>query len=1036
MNLLKKRWLKIIAGLVIFIAVYGVAGHWLLPLWLKSFVPRQIQQATGRAASIGQIAINPFALTVRVDGLTVFGPDGHTPAARIGELYADLSLSSLIHRALVIDEIRIQHPQLAFARLTPERFSYSDIVDRLRNAPKSSGTSQPIHFAFYNIQLTDGQVDFDDHVSGRQHHIEQLQFSLPFISDLAHKVQIFVQPRLSARINGSPVEIKGRSQPFAADHATHLDLDFDAFDIPTYLGLVPIKLDYVPTAGRLDSRLSVSFRQPANAPPQVTLQGTLNISGLEIRQRTSGAIIGAGKLNVDLRRSDLLKMQWDIAEAGIDHLKVNLQRHDKPALAVDSIALQDATYVGAAEKLQAKSLTISAPMLALQRDRNGRIDLLSALIPPADHGVVHKSTVAQPAAKPTPPLTARLDKFSIADGHVLFDDDSTAKPVHIDLQALKFSAESVTTEAGVRIPWNLSAALGKGTLALKGGVAADPLKLDVDADISGVDLSPLQGYFSSKLNVDIRRMNLGTQGHLDLEQAQKGAWNAHYAGTLDVTHLAVRDKLTGQPFLNWKSLSIARLDVQYPARGAPFQLLLGKIALSDFYARVIVNANARLNLQDVVASNDAGGAAVPVSVTAPTPADASPPAVAKSVPAPTPQAGPSPRIRLGPVTLTQGRVSYTDNYIKPNYSAHLTDLAGSIGRIASDQPAPAAVELNGQLDGDGTLALKGAVNPLAKPLYLDLKADARDIELTRLTPYAAKYAGYDIDKGKLTVNVSYHIENQQLQAQNHVYLDQLTFGKRVDSPEATKLPVLLAVALLKDRNGVIDVNLPVSGSLSDPQFSIGGVILRVLGNLLAKAVTSPFALLGSAFGGGEELSYVEFAPGSAQLSAADSDKLDKLVKALKDRPALKLDISGRADPAVDIDGLKHEALMQRVRREKIRSLGDDKSSDADHITVGADEYPKYLKKAYDREKFPKPRNFIGLAKDLPQAEMEKLMLANIPVDENSLHDLAMQRASVVRSYLTGTGKIDGARLFLAAPHLNAEGIHDPGKTSRVDFQLK
>ncbi|MGH8505412.1 MAG: DUF748 domain-containing protein, partial [Stenotrophobium sp.] len=258
----------------------------------------------------------------------------------------------------------------------------------------------------------------------------------------------------------------------------------------------------------------------------------------------------------------------------------------------------------------------------------------------------------------------------------------------------------------------------------------------------------------------------------------------------------------------------------------------------------------------------------------------------------------------------------------------------------------------------------------------------------------------------------------------------------VAGPDATKLPVLLAVALLKDRNGVIDINLPVSGSLSDPQFSIGGVILRVVVNLLEKAVTSPFALLGSAFGGGDELGYVEFAPGSATLSDADHVKLDKLAKALADRPALKLDISGRVDPATDADGLRHEILLRDVRAEKARELGDKDSSTAGPSAVSAAEYPEYLRKVYDHGKFSKPRNVLGLAKSLPPAEMEKLILANTPVDDVALRDLAMRRAAAVRDYLDGPAKVPVDRLFLAAPHLDATGIHDQGKPNRVDFLLK
>jgi uncharacterized membrane protein len=289
--------------------------------------------------------------------------------------------------------------------------------------------------------------------------------------------------------------------------------------------------------------------------------------------------------------------------------------------------------------------------------------------------------------------------------------------------------------------------------------------------------------------------------------------------------------------------------------------------------------------------------------------------------------------------------------------------------------------------------ISGRVNPLAAELFVDIKASARDIELPPLSAYSAKYAGYGIEKGKLSMDVKYFIENRKLSAENRVVLDQLTFGDKVESPTATKLPVLLAVALLKDRNGVIDIDLPISGSIDDPQFSVGGLIVRVIVNLLVKVVTSPFALIGSLVGGGEELSYVEFAPGSAQVGADAQAKLQSIGKALADRPALKLDIAGRVDPEADREGLRKASLERQVRAQKAKELG--KAADAADVAVDAAEYPKYLAAAYRAADFPKPRNVIGFVKDLPVPEMETLLLSHASATDEDLRRLAYERAHSV-----------------------------------------
>jgi hypothetical protein len=264
----------------------------------------------------------------------------------------------------------------------------------------------------------------------------------------------------------------------------------------------------------------------------------------------------------------------------------------------------------------------------------------------------------------------------------------------------------------------------------------------------------------------------------------------------------------------------------------------------------------------------------------------------------------------------------------------------------------------------------------------------------------------------------------------------------VDSPTATKLPVLLAVALLKDRNGVIDINLPVSGSLDDPEFSVGGIVFKVIINLLVKAVTSPFALLGSIFGGGEQLAYIEFEPGRAGLDQVAQDKVQSLTKALADRPALKLDITGRVDPEADKEGLRQVALEHKVKAVKFESLGKQENGPAsvDEVKVDPAEYPKLLKQAYGREKFPKPRNVIGLAKDLPVPEMEKLMLTNTTITDDDLRQLAIRRARAVADAIARTGKVGAERVFVLEPKLKVvadeKGAPAGAKASRVDFSLK
>ncbi|MFZ2328001.1 MAG: DUF748 domain-containing protein, partial [Rhodoferax sp.] len=328
----------------------------------------------------------------------------------------------------------------------------------------------------------------------------------------------------------------------------------------------------------------------------------------------------------------------------------------------------------------------------------------------------------------------------------------------------------------------------------------------------------------------------------------------------------------------------------------------------------------------------------------------------------------------------------------------------------------ADLDLRGRAEGTATLEVTGKINPLAKPLALDITGRVRDLDLPPLTAYSIKYAGYGIERGKLSMDVNYAIQpDGQLSATNKLVLNQLTFGDKVEGAP-NSLPVKLAVALLADRNGVIDLDLPISGSINDPQFRIGAVVWKVLTNLIGKALTAPFALLANAFGGGgggEDLSAVVFAPGSNVLSPEAAQGLDKIAKALLDRPSLHVTVVGTASLEAERDALKHErlkGLMLAAKRRRAVVTGQDTAlanglSDA--------EYPTLLKEVYRRADITKPRNIVGLAKDIPQAEMEALLLASITVNEDAVRALALQRGVAVKDYLASR-KLPAERLFLGA----------------------
>ena len=396
-------------------------------------------------------------------------------------------------------------------------------------------------------------------------------------------------------------------------------------------------------------------------------------------------------------------------------------------------------------------------------------------------------------------------------------------------------------------------------------------------------------------------------------------------------------------------------------------------------------------------------------------------------------------VEVSKIVLKGGKVDYTDNFIKPNYTANMSEMEGKVGAFGTKSMSPADVSLEGKINDSSPINIDGSINPLAPTAFVDIKAKANGIELTGLSPYTTKYTGFPIVKGTLTVDVHYLLDQGKLTADNHIFIDQLTFGDHVDGPDATNLPIRLAVSLLKNSKGQIDLRIPVSGSLSDPQFSIGSIILGAFMNLIIKAATSPFTLLAAAFGGSggaqQDLGYIEFPPGYVTLTPDSQQKLDTVAKALADRTALKLNISGRVDPKFDKDGYREASLEHSIEELRRKDQGDSPSADGKLAALSKEDYNKYLTKVYSAGKFQKPRDLVGLAKTEPPDERKKLILTNTTVTDEDMRHLADWRAMAVRAYLSNK-QVDSGRMFIVAPKLDAAGIKDQGKTTRVDLSLQ
>jgi uncharacterized protein involved in outer membrane biogenesis len=687
-----------------------------------------------------------------------------------------------------------------------------------------------------------------------------------------------------------------------------------------------------------------------------------------------------------------------------------------------ALSLRDVLLQPDQRRLSLGQVVLDRPQIQLARDGQGRWMFEDWPAAPTPSASAKPPPSTQADQGQDAPWQLALGEFRLRGGNVNFSDSALAQAVRLELTGMDLNARSLAWPAVAGKPVALDARLrmatrrsvaeagrlsfqGQLSLPVDSGRRAQPLRLRGALEAVDLPLHAVEPYVRDSLNLDLHRADTSFKGQFDLALPNDGP-KLTLRGDAAVEDFRASTLAPAEDLLDWKTLSLRGLQVELEG-GRLRELAIAETVLSDYFARVIVGPNGRINLQDLVRSS-----AAPASTALPPPAPAAP--------APMAAADAPPLVRFGPIALVNGRVDFSDRFIQPNYSATLTELTGRLeafdNRPQAGAPVLADLSLRGRAQGSATLDINGKLNPLARPLALDIQGTVRELELPPLSPYSVKYAGYGIERGKLSMDVRYQVNpDGQLNASNKLVLNQLSFGERVEGSEAPNLPLKLAVALLSDRQGVIDLDLPISGSINDPQFRLGPLIFRMVFNLIGKAVTSPFALIASAFGGGgEELNRVAFAPGAAQLNSASIERLDQVAKALESRPALQLTVTGHSDLEVERSAYQRQRLQALVQAEKRRRLARDGRAVEAAPDVSEAEYPELLKAVYRRAQITKPRNLLGIARDLPVPEAEALLMASIPVSEDAMRDLAVARAVAVKDHLTGR-QVAAERLFLAAP---------------------
>ncbi|KQU83639.1 hypothetical protein ASC78_13440 [Variovorax sp. Root318D1] len=948
-------------------------------------------------------------------------------------------LESVFH----LSEVAVANPKLAVARdakgqlnllaTDPATGAAEKVVPpaAAASAPNGKGPQKPkLKVQVDKIALSGGRIGWRDETVQPAAAVEASALGLD-VAGITWPMEKPAQFSGSTAIGGATLKFQGSATDKKADVQTEVDA------LPLSLAAPYLAHSLEPTLdGKLSGQIDIAW-----AEPDLRFKARrLAADGLALTQAKT-ALASVGRFELVDAEVDMTKHTLNVASFTATNPKVNVERDSEKRWMFERWLKAPANGNGA----QAK---VAAPK-------------------PAGAG----SATAPPGAN-TKPWALTIGTLAIKDGTLSYADKASATPVAVEFTALNVNAQKIAPDTATVSPLQISGRIGSrrsepGRFDYKGNLVLKPLAAEGRLDVASFPAHAFKAYYADALNVDIRRAFASYRGTVRYASAPAGmtlklagdtALDDFRANSISLTQSPGFDRNTNQ-LLSWKTLSLRGLQVSMAPNAAP-AVDVRETTLTDFFARVIVDPTGRLNLVNLTKKGEAdANAAVAASAEAKTrrspggtttttrpplqaggaPASAesmvggSPePSRPASAPVATAQAeadaGPKPVINFGPMSLVNGRIDFTDLFVKPNYSADLSELTGKLSSFSSNppkgesgRPALADLELRGKAQQTAALEITGKLNPLVKPIELDITAKMRDLDLAPLSPYSVRYSGHGIERGKMSMDVNYKIApDGQLTATNKLVLNQLQFGEEVQGAP-NSLPVRLAVALLADRNGVIDVELPLSGSLNDPQFSIGPLIFKAVVNLIVKAATAPFNLLTGGLGGGSsESSTITFDAGSSVLGASAKESLDKVVKALTDRPTLQMTVVGTASLERERDAYQRQRLRQLAQAEKRRVAVRSGQAGTDMPPVTDAEYPELLTAVYKRADITKPRNMVGLAKDLPVKEMENLLLASVPVDEESIRQLAVERGAVVRDYLLAQ-KLPSERLFLGAVKTAASG---------------
>ncbi|KPA13661.1 secreted protein containing DUF748 [Candidatus Magnetomorum sp. HK-1] len=978
-----------------------------LPLILEHQVAYQLESILKRNVLLDDVDLNLFTLELRLEKFEIQEAISDKPFIAFDEFYLNASWLSLFRLAVVVDQIYLKQPFFQGVMLSDNTFNFSDLA-----APTASPLSKttavaksekkdlsldqlPVSFDIKNIEIQDGSILFEDHVHEKTHKLKELNFNVPQITNVLKASENPTEITLNFSINDCKVKIQTQAHIFQKIPSIKINFKNSGGDFSFYQPYLSKILDWKISSGELKTNLGLDVKL-INNTPDLMIQGNVQIVNFELKENKQHPLISFPLLEVHIDKSHLLK----------PHVNLSLVKWVQPKIQVTRRKDQSLNWIPVLKKSHSQKSVKKKKAVASSELNTKKIS----------------------NSKKESAIDIQIQKVQLEKGLISIKDNSLSKPFETQLKNLNLTLASINLRDQIIPSIEFQTELlPHGKISLKGSANLAPLKWKGNISIKDLDISMAQPYLNEFLNGRLESGRLFIELDTSFEQKNKNP-QVQLSGKLALNHVVYREPMNMEEVLSWDKFEIIKLNSGI----FPHYVDIDEVRLESFKAPVFLLADGKLNWLAIMKNQDANTPAAKSSVAESSQITQLTASVksSKTLPSENKSLSPLQRFKIRKVVMEDSAIRFVDQTMKPAFQAQMTNLNGQVLGIDQEMSSSANFLFNGKLNDLSPLQIVGRISPFQNPLSLKVEILFQGIEVPLFTPYTHHYIGYPLDKGQLTLNLDYQVERNELNSVNKVVLNQLELGEKNENAEIPSLPLEFALAILKDREGKIKIDIPVNGKLDSLNFSLKKVILQTLKNTIEKIVTSPFTFLTQLFGGKEDIQSLVFDYGKTDLKKSTQLKLEQVAKLLVSRPLLKLQLLSHLNKHKESKELKKVRLQKELELLKFKEKTTQSESDEkiEHVVLTEKEYEQYLIKLYQL-RFNKMPAF----KYQNRRSLEPTLSSTIEVVPEDLEALSLKRMVHVRNILVDKYKIQADRIFIRERNVKADALP---KNSQSQILLK